>query len=506
VDTDFSRSTRHTPLKIELSTPAASLKDTNRRLKYNYKTPPFSHQKKALKKLLQLDGKGALFMEMGTGKTKVAIDWAGINFYNAGLRRVLVVAPLSVLGVWSRQVHQHSGAPARVVRLEGSTRDKLIVLRKELRRPRRDELVYVVVNYESIWREPDRGRSIEDLLIAWSPGLIIFDESHRIKSPTSKQSKSAHRIARTVDQRILLSGTPISKAPLDVFGQFRAMNDEIFGDNWYRFKNTYGVWGGFGRFQLRGYRHLSRLITKVRENSYRIKKAQCLDLPDKLYQTVPVTLSDRELKAYKDMADEMIAEVEDTQAVASIVLVKYLRLSQITSGFVKDVEGRLVTLGESKLRTAMDLLDDILEDGHKVVIFSRFIEDMRRQSAHLTKAKVQHRILSGSVTGSRRDSIIEEFQTDPEVKVFLAQLQAGSEGIELFAADTVFFYSVGHNALHYWQAQDRVHRPGQKNNVTYYKFEAPRTYDVSLFKTLDLKGNMAEAIIHNPRGAAYGEI
>jgi hypothetical protein len=204
-------------------------------------------------------------MEMGTGKTKVAIDWAGIGFHNTGVRRVLVVAPLSVLGVWPRQIRQHLGAPASIYRLEGSTRKRCADLTRILRVPREDRITFVLINYEAIWREPDRGPGIEALLRKWNPDLVIFDESHRIKSPQAKQSKAAWRIARESEQRLLLTGTPITKAPLDIFGQFRALDHHIFGENWYAFKFTYGIWGGFGKYQLRGYRNLNELIGKVRQ-------------------------------------------------------------------------------------------------------------------------------------------------------------------------------------------------------------------------------------------------
>lgn len=467
-------------------------------LRYNYKTEPFAHQRRALKKVYDLKGRAGLLMEMGTGKTKVAIDWAGIGYYNMGTRKILVVAPLSVLGVWTRQIKQHSGAPARIFRLTGSSQDKIKLFRRIMRAPDDGVLTYVTINYESIWRENDRGTSIKDLFISWVPDLVIFDESHRIKSPTSKQSRAASLIGKGSKQVLLLTGTPITKAPLDIFAQFRAMNPDVFGDNWYAFKFTYGVWGGFGRYQLRGYRHLKDLITKVRNNSFRIKKEQCLDLPPKLFETVPITLPDRILKLYAEMAKEMIIEIEDTHATAAIVLVKLLRLSQITSGFIKDVEGKIRILDDSKLQTCLDLLSDLVEDGHKVVVFVRFREDIRRLSEALEHRKIAHGILSGSVPDYERDSLIDEFQTGSNMKVFVAQIQTGSEGIELFAASAAIFYSLSYNAMHYWQAQDRLHRPGQVRSVTYYHLVAPKTIDSVVLQVLKEKGKLAETIIHKP--------
>jgi SNF2 family DNA or RNA helicase len=468
------------------------------RLRYTYKTEPFAHQKRALKKLVLLKGQAGLLMEMGTGKTKVAIDWAGIGFYNFDVRRVLVVAPLSVLGVWPRQIRQHSGAPARVFRLTGSTDRRVQMLKRITNAPSDELLTYIIINYEGIWRETDEG-SIRDLLVRWKPDLVIWDECHRLKSPTSKQSRAAYVISQSARYRLGLTGTHITKSPLDVFGQFRSINDKVFGSNWYHFRNTYGVWGGFGKFQLRGYRHLRTLITRVRANSFRVKKEDCLDLPEKLFQTVPVTLSEKAEKLYREMAKQMIIEIEDTHATAAIILVKLLRLSQITSGFVKDIDGNIKVFDESKLNTCMDLVDDLLEEDHKVVIFVRFRQDIERIKDKLLARKVQHAILSGSVPVAKRDSLVARFQSDPDLKVFIAQVQAGSLGIDLTAADTAIFYSLDYNAANYWQAQDRIHRIGQTRKVTYYHMVVPRSIDQIVLQTLKEKGDLAQTIIHTPR-------
>lgn len=469
------------------------------RLRYRYKTEPFSHQKRALKRIVELNGRAGLFMEMGTGKTKVAIDFAGIGFYNLGVRRVLVVAPLSVLGVWPRQIRQHSGAPARVFRLTGSTQNRVSLLQQIIKTPKNDILTYCIINYEGIWRETNRGVSLRNLINVWAPDLVIWDECHRLKSPTSKQSRAAHSISKTIRYRLGLTGTHITKSPLDVFGQFRAIDDDVFGLNWYSFRYTYGVWGGFGNYQLRGYRNLKDLIAKVRTHSFRVKKDDCLDLPPKLFETVPVTLSSRAVDFYREMAKEMVVEIEDSHATAAIVLVKLLRLSQITSGFVKDVEGNIRIFDDAKLNTCIDLVNDLIEEDHKVVIFVRFRTDIERLSEKLNQAGFTHAILSGSVKAENRDSLVQRFHTDPNIKVFIAQIQAGSLGIDLTAADVAIFFSLDYNAANYWQAQDRIHRIGQSKKVTYYHLVVPRSIDSIVLQTLKEKGDLAETIIHKPR-------
>lgn len=465
--------------------------------KYKFKTKPYRYQIKALNKIFKLGGVAGLFMEMGTGKTKVAIDWAGIGYRNMNVRRVLVICPLSVMGVWDRQIKEHLPYFARVRLLHGSTKERARAIRFMNKSPQPSQ-DWMVINYEGIWRGSGRD-SIEDLLERWRPDLVICDEAHRLKSASAKQSKVAARIGRQAEQRLILTGTPITKSPLDVFGEFRFLDDSLFGSNWYRFKNHYGVWGGFGHYQLRGYKHLTELVQIVRDNTFRIKKVQAIDLPEKVSVTVPVELGQKAMDYYRKMAKQMIIEIEDTHATAAIVLTKILRLSQITSGFVKDVEGQVRVFDSAKLDACTDLLEDILDSGQKVVIFVRFRNDIERlQEAIHKKFKTVPLILSGSVPHKQRDSLIEKFHEDKNSKVFIAQIQAGSLGISLTPASVAVFYSLDYSYANYVQAQDRLHRIGQTSKVTYYHLVVPRTIDSLTLQILKEKGNIAEAIVHDP--------
>lgn len=467
------------------------------KVKYKFKTKPYSYQLKALAKIQKLGGIAGLFMEMGTGKTKVAIDWAGIGYYNYDVKRVLVICPLSVVGVWERQIKQHLPFFARVRVLTGSTVQRAKLIRWMIRSPQPTQ-DWMIINYEGIWRGEGRNK-LEDLLEKWGPDLVICDEGHRIKSPTAKQSKTAARIGSYAEQRLVLTGTPITKSPLDVFGQFRFIDPSIFGSNWYRFKERYGIWGGFGRYQLKGFKNLNELVRNVRDNTYRIKKEQALDLPDKVSVTVPVQLGQKALDYYKKMSTQMIIEIEETHATAAIVLTKILRLSQITSGFIKDVNDQIRVFDNGKLNVCMDLLDDILEQDKKVVIFVRFRKDIERiEEAIKRKFKVQPLILSGSVPRSDRDGLVESFHANKNEKIFIAQIQAGSLGIDLTPASVAIFYSLDYGYANYVQAQDRLHRIGQSSKVTYYHLVVPRTIDDLTLQILKEKGDLAHAIVHDP--------
>jgi SNF2 family DNA or RNA helicase len=299
--------------------------------------------------------------------------------------------------------------------------------------------------------------------------------------------------------RLALTGTPITKSPLDVWGQFNFINPGVFSMRWTHFKNHFGIWGGFGGFQIRGYKNLPELINKVRGNTFRIKKSQALDLPDKVFLPVPVTLSPKAWKLYEEMRERMIIEIEESEATAAIVLVKLLRLSQITSGFVKDVEGRIRVFDDSKLTACLDLLEDMLAEDQKVVIFARFRADIERLSTGIFARHKEHAlILSGSVPGKMRNTLVNQFHEDPAAKIFIAQIQAGSLGIDLTPASNAIFYSLDYSYANYVQAQDRLHRIGQENKVTYYQLVVPRTIDTLTLQILEEKGNLAEAIVHDP--------
>ena len=480
---------------------------TEKPLKYRYRTQPFAHQKKALNRIIKLNGRCMLAMEMGTGKTKVAIDWASICYRNYGLRRVLVVAPLSVLSVWRRQIRQHSPVPARIAILSGSTSDKARLVRGMSKYPYEKGIDWIVVNYESVWREDTHGTRLEDTIKKWKPDLVVADESHKIKHSTSRQSRSLSRLGDAVPMALALSGTPITKSPLDVFGQFRFLNSAVFGIRWTDFKMEYGVWGGLSGFQLKAVKNLPRLKRKVRANSYQVRKEECLDLPEKLGDIsdpagpniVPVELPDRIMEFYGKMASEMIFEIEnDEKVTASIVLTKLLRLSQITSGHIVNTEGVTRILHDFKLRAGMDLITDITEQGEKVVVFTRFRSDYYRLHSLLEAAKIRHSVLSGDVPANQRERVVSDFQRSSQNLVFVSQIASGSLGIDLTASSQCLFYSWDYRWDHYVQAADRIHRQGQTKSCTYYHLVVPRTIDSLSLDILRKKGNLAKYVIHDP--------
>ena len=220
----------------------------------------------------------ALYLEMGLGKSLSAIAITGRLFLDGHIRRVLVVAPTSVCPVWPAEYAKFAGFPHRVRMLLG-TRAKRLNALKQLMRPTHTSgpLQVAVINYESTWR-------LEDELSKFAPDMIICDESQRIKSHTAAQSKAMHRLGDAARYKLTLTGTPMQQDVRDIWSQYRFLAPDIFGRNFYTFQNRYCVFGGYGNHQYFGPRHLDELTGKMHSVALRIRKEDCLDLPEKTFE------------------------------------------------------------------------------------------------------------------------------------------------------------------------------------------------------------------------------
>lgn len=480
-------------------------------LKYTFKSEPWSHQRRALGKINRLGGRALLAMPMRTGKTKVTVDWMGISHINYGIRRVLIVAPISVLHVWSDEIAAHLPASIdrRVTVLNGSTEQRAETVREEMGRLA-DGLDIIIVNYESVWRNlrKPKAKRLDDLLCAWlgDDGLVVADESHKIKTPSSRQSRSLAKLGGQARMRLALTGTPITKTPLDVYGQFRFVDPALTNSregrhrSWTEFSHYFGRWGGFNQKELIGYQHLDELLPVIAENSYKIKLEDCFDLPKRTFETIPVQLSEKGRGIYRQMAKEMIVELESGKvSLASIVLTKLLRLSQVTSGFLRTEDGTDEVIDHAKLDVCMDLVSDMVEQDEKVVVFCRFKHDYRMLLDACHKMKLGPVVLSGETPQSARQGLIRRFHDDKATRVFIAQTQAGSLGIDLTAARFSIFYSLDYNWATYAQALDRIYGPKQTRPVTIYHLVVPRTVDSVVLNVLQRNGDLAKAVLHEPQ-------
>lgn len=438
-------------------------------------------------------GFGFLF-EMGCGKTLTAIATMGAMYNAKAIKKVLIVAPTSVVSVWPKEFDEYADFKYKVNVLLG-TKQKRIAQLEELERFPFEALLVAAINYESTWRD-----GIYDKIIAWQPDLVICDESQRIKTHDSQQSKAMHEIGDIAKYKLILSGTPVQNNIVDLFSQYRFMDPKVFGTNFYAFRNKYCIMGGFNNKQVLGIKQSmkSDLIKREYSQAYRVTKEECLDLPEQMFETRVLAFDDKERKLYDQLKKSSIAELENGgQISAPTVLTKLLRLQQLTGGFlIKDESDKPEQVSDVKIKALEDIIDDYVgETGKKLVIFARFRAELDLIEKLIKKKKLGYGMIYGDVKLEERGNIVKDFQTNPDTKIFLAQIDTAGLGITLTAADTCVYYSLNFNYAAYSQSLARIHRIGQKNCCTYIHLVIEKTVDELILKALSKKEELAKNIV-----------
>lgn len=449
--------------------------------KYRFKTKPYRHQVDALKVLLRNRG-GALFMEMGTGKSKVAIDWAAAESIRVDERapklRALVTCPLSVVGVWPKEIAKHDPF---------ADNDFMGVEWK-------------VIHYDVIWRP-----HIYDELVEWlcevppTQRLIIADESHKIKTYSTRRSKAMHRLGHYTEMKVIMSGTPVTnKNTLDLFSQFKFLRESIFGTHFDHFKQKVAIYK-WNSPVIHRFKNQKWVRKKTQHLVYRIKKDECLDLPPRTHEIIPVFLEPKARKIYDQLAQQAITEFAGLEVEAPHVLTRMMRLSQITGGWLKGEEGYR-KISNAKIEVYEDLLGNLkASERKKVVVFARFkkeIIDLR-----VATKKVGYRVLTiRGKNRKRRERIYAAFESADVYTVLVVQLATGSEGRnELVVAREAIFFSHDQSMVHFHQALDRLHRPGQKHKVTYFHLLIDKSQDPLILLSLRENFRAAEMALKYPK-------
>lgn len=448
---------------------------------FQFHTIPLAHQRKAVALCLKNKSFG-LFMEMGTGKTKVILDLIGYYKETLEINPVIVVCPVSVMDNWKAEALKHQ--PNLRVAVLGGTRDERVQL---LKRGMLDSSHIFVINYESAWR-------LEDELLKFKWGMIVLDESTKIKHRSSQQAKGIMRIAKAVRRRYIMSGTPMPNSPLELFNQIKFIDETVFGSNFYVFRDRYAVMGGYQGYQVIGWKNLEELATKLGGVTYRVLKKDCLDLPDKVYKEYRLPMSDAFRKIYEQFAEEMVAEIGGQTIMATVVLAKLTKLRQLTSGFVYDEQRAVISMEDKqKLKQLEEILIEVTSN-HKVVIWTTFRHEISMIEKLVQELKLKHVKIDGTIPQNERQEAIRKFQEDDSYRVFVGNQHAGGLGITLTSADYCVFYSNDYSPEIRLQAEDRLHRIGQKNTVTYIDILLKSTIDISIFRMLRKKQDLSEYI------------
>lgn len=466
---------------------------------YPVRAKMFRHQVRAANMaLIQLSSKPSagfgLLFEMGCGKTLTAIAIMGALYCQHKITRVLVVAPSSVCSVWPHDLAAFAAFPYEVRVLLGEKKQRLEALHSLTDYPNTaNRLLVAVINYEATHRE-----GIFEALEGYAADLIVCDESQRIKNPRAAQSRAVQMLGDNAACRLILSGTPVQNSVIDLYSQYRFLDPGVFGANFYAFRNRYCQMGGYGGHEVVGYQHMDELTRKEHSIALRVTKAECLDLPGQTFVRRYVQLEPAVRRLYAQIARASCAELENGEHVtASIVLTKLLRLMQLTGGFVQaDGGDRPRPAGSAKLDALADILEDYVQEaGQKLVVFARFRPEIAAICQLLEQRGIRYGRIDGEVPMDQRGAIVETFQQDPGVKVFVAQIQTAGLGITLHAASAAVFYSLDFNYANYAQALARIHRIGQAQPVTYIHLLAEHTVDDQVLDALERKEDLARTIV-----------
>ena len=445
-----------------------------------------------------------LFFEQGCGKTATGLTILRHKCYEAGrLLRTLVICPPVVRTSWKREIAMHTTIKKELVHvLEGAGKKRAEAFEERaFAEDQSSKPGVFITNYEAL-AMPD----LFKLLKKWRPDVLILDESQRVKDMKSKRTKLCIELADIAEYKLILTGTPILNSAMDIWSQFRILDGgETFDKNFYAFRAKYFIDRNAG---MPSHKHFpnwaplpgieSVFHKKIYAKATRVLKKDCLDLPPLVRQQVEVELSDEQKRMYKDMKEDFIAYLGDKACVASIALTKGLRLQQMVSGFWVDEEGKKEH--EFKKNPRLDALQELLTEitpNHKVIVWSSF----RRNYTDITKLCDESGIkcvgLYGGLTDKIRQEAIDSFQTDPSVRVMIANPAAGGVGVTLTAASYMIYYSRSFHLEHDLQSEARCHRGGSEihDKITRIDIVAPNTIDEIILGALSRKENLASGIL-----------
>ena len=460
------------------------------------KARPYLHQSQIFDFVCRLFGllddivrsKGAAILaEMGTGKSLCSVAVSGILYQMGLINRVLIVCPLTLTTVWEDEYQKFADFPYTLTILSGSSAKK----KEQLSRLEDKGLKVVIINYESSWR-------LETELLKYSPELCVCDEGHKIKENRSKQSKAMHNIGDAAKYKLLLTGTLITNKEIDVYSQYRFLNSDIFGTSFYRYRSRYFDMGGYGNHTpiFREYMR-DEFLEKLHSIAFRVRKEDCLDLPEIREEVRRVRLEPKADKLYAAVLEDSYAQLTRGEVTASNVLTRLLRLSQITGGFITDDDRVTTQVSTAKLDALFDLVDEAVEENKKLVIMARFVAELDAIQEGLSKRRIGHAVIRGGVKD--RDIEIRRFQTDPDCMVFVGQISAAGLGLTLTAASTMIFYSMNYSMSDFEQAKARIHRVSQKNDCRYIYLVCRGTVDTKILRALRNKVDLAKLLIDDYR-------
>ena len=470
-----------------------------------FKTKPYKHQIKSLD--LGWDKSSfALFMEMGTGKSKVLLDNITMLARRKKINFAFIIAPKGVYRNWiSKEIPEHFSEDIKYECIfwksnMNQTEKKYWV--SFWKNPPKDTFIIFVMNVEAF--STTRAFKNADIISTMfaAKGLIALEESTTIKNPKAKRTKALLKISSKFPYKRILTGSPVTNSPLDLFSQCEFLGENMLGfSSYYAFRARHAVlnnrqMGSHSFQQVVGYRHIEELTRKIDTFSFRVLKDECLDLPNKIYTSRYVYMTSEQVKMYEEIRKKAVLMLENDEFVSTpMMITQMLRLQQILSGHLKSDDGKLITFPTRRLDELLEICD---ETSNKVIIWSRFRYDI------ITIVKALNSKYKGTVAKSffgdtsdnDREEIVREFQDiNSELRFMVGNPSTAGRGLTLTAANTVIYYANDFNLETRMQSEDRCHRIGQHYPVTYIDLICEGTIDEKIVNSLRNKIKLSAEVL-----------
>ena len=468
-------------------------------MNYKFKTKPYAHQLTALDKSWNRETY-AYFMEMGTGKTKVLIDNVAMLYDKGKINGALIVAPKGVIGTWHNQEipthlpnHINNVTVLWQPNITKKQQEKLNTLFAL-----GEDLHILIMNVEAF--STTKGRDFAMKFLNSHRALMAIDESTTIKTPTAKRTKNILSLTPLTKYRRIMTGSPVTKNPLDLFSQCYFLDPfHLNHESYYSFRMRYAIMKTANiagrKIQLvSGFRNLGELSNKLKPFSYRVLKEDCLDLPDKIFMKRNIKLSPDQLKVYDQMKKEALAILNGKKVTTVNALTQLMRLQQITCGHFTSDDGMTQPIKNNRITELMDVLE---ETEGKAIIWAHYQYDITAIIKEVIKVHGPGSIVDyyGLTPQDQRQGNIKKFQSDPKCRFIVGTPATGGYGITLTAANTVIYYSNGYDLEKRLQSEDRAHRIGQQKSVTYVDLICDDTVDEKIVKSLRKKINIASEVL-----------
>ena len=469
-------------------------------MNYKFKTKPYEHQLDALKDSWDKEN-FAYFMEMGTGKSKVLLDNAAMLYDKGQINGLLLIAPKGVYKNWYDQevpTHLPDHIEKKMVLWKTSDKSKKQIALLNTMFETGTDLHILIMNVEAFSKGD--GIKFAQKFLSCHKSMIAIDESTTIKTPTSNRTKSVLSLRELAKYRRILTGSPVTKSPLDLFSQCQFLDPWLLNhQSYYTFKARYAVTRKIEVQGRRveivvGYRNLGELSEKIKPFSKRVLKDDCLDLPDKTFIKHTVELTKEQKKVYEQMKREAIAFLDGKMQSTATVMTQLMRLHQITCGHFTADDGTIKDLPCSRLSELMSILENV--EG-KAVIWSHYTHDVKRIISKIKEVYGDDSVVDyfGETDQDQRSKNIKKFQNNDSCRFFVGTTHTGGYGITLTAGSTMIYFSNGYDLEKRQQSEARIDRIGQTKKMTYIDIISQDTVDERIVKALRNKINIANTIM-----------